>query len=324
MAPPRPKIIVTRRLPAAVEARLAVLFDARLRENDSPMTRAELEEAVAGCDILVPTVTERIDGALLALAGPRLKLLANFGAGTDHMDLAAARQRGIRVSNTPDVLTEDTADIFLALILSIARGLGEGERLLRSGRWTGWSPTNLMGRSITGKTLAIVGMGRIGRALALRARACGMRVHYHNRRRLNATAEAETEACWWPELNPLLAAADVVALCCPYSAETHHLIDARRLALMKPGAFLVNAARGAIVDEEALIGALERGALAGAGLDVYPHEPEVNKRLIALPNVTLLPHLGSATVESRTAMGEKVIANILAWTRGEVLPDSVL
>jgi glyoxylate reductase len=320
----RPIVIVTRRLPDAVEAEVMRLFDARLRADDRPMDRAALEAAVAECDVLVPTVTDRIDAALIAAAGPRLRLIANFGAGTDHIDLAAARTRGIQVSNTPDVLTEDTADIFLALILSAARGLGEGERILRSGGWTGWSPTNLLGRSITGKGLGIVGMGRIGRALARRARACGMRIHYHNRHRLDPSAEAETDATWWPDLDPLLAAADVVALCCPYTAHTHHLIDARRLALMKRRAFLINAARGAIVDEEALVAALESKVIAGAGLDVYPREPEVDARLVALPNITLLPHLGSATVESRTAMGKKVIANILAWSRAEPLPDGVV
>lgn len=301
---------------------MAQLFDATLQSDGQAMSRSTLEAAVAQCDVLVPTVTDRIDGTLIAKAAPHLRLIANFGAGTDHIDLAATRARGIRVSNTPDVLTDDTADILLALILSAARGLGEGERILRRGRWTGWSPTNLLGRSLNGKALAIVGMGRIGRALARRARACGMRIHYHSRRRLDSAAEAEMGAYWWADLDPLLAAADVVALCCPYSPETHHLIDARRLALMKPQAFLINAARGAIVEEEALIAALERGAIAGAGLDVYPREPEVDARLIALPNVTLLPHLGSATIESRTAMGEKVIANILAWSRGEELPDA--
>ena len=319
----RPKVIVTRRFPEPVEARMRALFDIDLRTDDQPMTRSELEAAVRGCEVLAPTVTDRIDGDLLTAAGPRLRLIANFGAGTDHVDLAAARGRGILVSNTPDVLTEDTADIFLALILSASRGLSQGERLLRAGQWTGWSPTNLMGRSVTGKTLAIIGMGRIGRALARRARACGMRIGYHNRRRLDAAAEAETGAHWFPELDALLVGADVVALCCPYSDETHHLIDAAKLALMKPEAFLINAARGAIVDGEALVAALRSGAVAGAGLDVYPEEPHVDPRLIALPNVTLLPHLGSATVESRTAMGEKVIANILAWSRGEPLPDPV-
>jgi len=315
-------VTVTRRLPEAVEARLQTLFDVRLREDDRPLTREEL--TAADCDVLVPTLSDKIDAAVIAGAGPELKLIASFGAGTDHIDLPAAKARGIAVTNTPDVLTQDTADIFLALILSAARGLGEGERLLRAGGWTGWSPTNLLGRSVTGKTLAIVGMGRIGRALARRAKACGMRIQYHNRRRLDAAAQAETDARWSPELDPLLAAADVVALCCPYSRETHHLIDARRLALLKPDAFLINAARGAVVAEEALLEALEGGRIAGAGLDVYPKEPEVNPRFLALPNVTLLPHLGSATIEGRTAMGEKVIANILAWSRGEDLPDRVV
>ncbi|HEY0027613.1 MAG TPA: D-glycerate dehydrogenase [Allosphingosinicella sp.] len=315
-------VTVTRRLPEAVEARMRTLFDVRLREHDRPLTREAL--AAADCDVLVPTLSDKIDGALIAAFGPKLKLIASFGAGTDHIDLPAAKARGIAVTNTPDVLTQDTADIFLGLILSAARGLGEGERLLRAGAWTGWSPTNLLGSSLTGKTLAIVGMGRIGRALARRARACGMRIHYHNRRPLDAAAEAETDARWWPELDPLLAGAEVVALCCPYSQATHHLIDARRLALLKRDAFLINAARGAVVEEEALLDALEGGRIAGAGLDVYPKEPEVNPRFLALPNVTLLPHLGSATIEGRTAMGEKAIANILAWSRGEDLPDRVV
>jgi glyoxylate reductase len=319
----RPKVIVTRRLTDAVQAQFRGLFDVDLRENDRPMTRDELAAAMSNCDVLVPTLTDRLDAALLHAAGPQLKLIASFGAGTEHIDLGAARERGILVSNTPDVLTEDTADIFLALILSAARGLGEGERILRAGEWTGWSPTNLLGRSVTGKTLAIVGMGRIGRALAHRASACGMRICYHNRRRLDAAAEAESGASWVASLDALLAEADVLALCCPYSPETHHLIDAGKLALMKPGAFLINGARGAIVDEDAFIEALRSGALAGAGLDVYPNEPHVDPRLLALPNVTLLPHLGSATVEGRAAMGEKVIANILAWSTGEPLPDQV-
>jgi glyoxylate reductase len=318
------KVFVTRRLPPPVEAELARLFDVTLNGNDVPLDRATMEAAVAECDVLVPTLSDKIDAAVIAAAGTRLRLIASFGAGTDYMDLAAARARGIGVSNTPDVLTADTADIFLALILSAARGLGEGERIVRAGGWTGWSPTNLLGRSISGKTLAIVGMGRIGRALARRAHACGMHIHYHNRRQLDAAAEAETQARWWPELDPLLAAADVVALCCPYSTATHQLIDARRLALMKRDAFLINGARGAVVDEDALLDALEGGRIAGAGFDVYPREPEVNPRLIALPNVTLLPHLGSATAETRVVMGEKVIANILAWSRGEPLPDMVV
>lgn len=317
------RVIVTRRLPAPVEGEMARLFEVTLNPDDAPMDRAALEAAAAQCDVLVPTLSDRIDADVIASAGPRLRLIASFGAGTDHIDLGAARARGIAVSNTPDVLTADTADIFLALILSAARGLGEGERIVRAGNWTGWSPTNLLGSSITGKTLAIVGMGRIGRALAVRARACGMHIHYHNRRQLDAAVEAETQARWWPELDPLLAAADVVALCCPYSPATYQLIDAGRLALMKRDAFLINGARGAVVDEDALLDALEEGRLAGAGFDVYPREPEVNPRLVALPNVTLLPHLGSATAETRVVMGQKVIANILAWNRGEPLPDAV-
>jgi glyoxylate reductase len=316
------RVIATRRLPEAVEARMAALFDAGLRRDDAPLGRDALAETLQGCDVLVPTVTDRIDAALIAAAGKRLRLIANFGAGTDHIDLAAAAGRDILVSNTPDVLTEDTADLILALILSAARGLGAGERLLRAGGWTGWAPTNLMGRSLTGKSLGIVGMGRIGQAVARRAAACGMRIHYHNRRRLCEVEEAG--ARYWPELDAMLPEMDVVSLSCPLSAGTRHLVDARRLASMKPGAFLINAARGGIVDEQALIDALSRGVIAGAGLDVYAGEPVIDPRLLALPNVTLLPHLGSATIESRNAMGDKVIANILAMAAGEDLPDRVV
>jgi glyoxylate reductase len=315
-------VIATRRLPKAVEARMALLSDARLRRDDAPLGRDALAKALQGCDVLVPTVTDRIDAALIAQAGERLRLIANFGAGTDHIDLAAAADREILVSNTPDVLTEDTADLIMALILAVARGLGSGERLLRAGGWTGWAPTNLMGRSLTGKALGIVGMGRIGRATARRAAACGMRIHYHNRHPLSDAQEAG--ALYWPDLDAMLRDMDAVTLSCPLSAATRHLIDARRLALMKPGAFLINAARGGIVDEQALIDALSRGVIAAAGLDVHAGEPEIDPRLLALPNVTLLPHLGSATIESRNAMGEKVIANILAMAAGEDLPDRVV
>jgi glyoxylate reductase len=315
-------VIATRRLPEAVEARMAALFDAGLRRDDVPLGRDALAEALQRCDVLVPTVTDRIDATLIATAGERLRLIASFGAGTDHIDLAAAAGRRILVSNTPDVLTDDTADLIMALILAVARGLGSGERLLRAGGWTGWAPTNLMGRSLTGKALGIVGMGRIGRAAARRAVACGMHIHYYNRRPLS-DAEA-AGARYWPDLDAMLREMDVVTLSCPLSAGTRDLIDARRLALMKPGAFLINAARGGIVDERALIDALSRGVIAGAGLDVYAGEPEVDPRLLALPNVTLLPHLGSATIESRNAMGDKVIANILAMAAGEDLPDRVV
>jgi glyoxylate reductase len=314
----RPRIIVTRRLPEAVEAKLVAEFDADVNHGP-PFDRAQLAEAIRSCDVLACTVTDRLDAEMIGGARDRLKLLANFGVGVDHIDLAAARARGILVSNTPDVLTDDTADVTLALILGTLRGLGEGERVVRAGQWAGWGPRRQMGRSLTGKTLAIIGMGRIGLAVAARARACGMRIHYHNRHRVDD--DVALGATYWSDLDAMIAEADVVSLSCPYTAQTHHLIDAARLRRMKGDAFLINAARGAIVDQDALIDALERGEIAGAGLDVYPNEPHVDPRLIALPNVMLLPHLGSATVETRIAMGEKVLANIRAWAKGEDLPD---
>lgn len=312
------KVIATRRLPDAVEARLAARFDAELNPDDAPFDRDRLGEAMRRCDVLAPSVRDRIDAALIAGAGERLRLIANFGAGTDHIELAAARSRGIAVTNTPGVLTEDTADLVMALILMTLRRLGEGERNLRAGRWRGWGPTDQLGRGLAGKVLGIVGMGRIGTAVARRARAFGMAVHYHNRRPVDGG-----EACYWPDLDAMLAVVDVVSLNAPYGPATHHLIDRRRLALMRPDAWLVNAARGELVDEEALIEALAAGRIAGAGLDVYPDEPRVDPRLLALPNVVLLPHLGSATLESRTAMGEKMLANIAAFAEGRELPDRV-
>jgi glyoxylate reductase len=320
MPSPRPRVIATRRLPEPVEKALTAEFDASINHG-APLDRAALAAALKDCDVVACTVTDKLDSAMLADAGPRLKLIANFGVGVDHIDLAAARAHGILVSNTPDVLTDDTADLTLALILGTLRRLGEGERLVRSGQWAGWGPTRQMGRSLTRKALAIVGMGRIGLGVAARARACGMRIHYHNRSRVPEAQERALGATFWSDLDAMIASADVVSLCCPYSAETHHLVDGRRLSLMKRDAFLINTARGSIVDEEALIAALENGAIAGAGLDVYPNEPHVDPRLIALPNVMLLPHLGSATVETRIAMGEKVLANIRAFAAGEPLPD---
>jgi glyoxylate reductase len=314
-----PKVIVTRRLPDRVEARMTALFDAELNPEDRPLGPAALADAVRRCEVLVPTVTDRIDGDLIRCAGKPLGLIANFGVGTDHIDLEAARARGIAVTNTPDVLTEDTADLAMALILMAPRRLGEGERVLRAGRWRGWGPTDQLGRSLTGKSLGIVGMGRIGRALARRARAFGMAIHYHNRR--PATGE---DARYWPDLDSMLPEMDVVSVNAPYAPDTHHLLDRRRLGLIRRDAWLVNTARGGIVDQDALIEALETGAIAGAGLDVYPNEPAVDPRLLALPNVVLLPHLGSATLETRTAMGEKVIANILAFVEGRLLPDRVI
>jgi glyoxylate reductase len=312
------KLIVTRRLPATVEAALAARFDAELNPADARFGRDRLAEAMARCDVLAPTVTDRIDSALIAGAGGRLKLIANFGAGTDNIDLAAARARGIAVTNTPGVLTDDTADLVMALILMTLRRLGEGERCLRSGRWLGWGPTDRLGRGLSGKALGIVGMGRIGSAVARRARAFGMAIHYHNRRPV-----PDSEARYWPDLDSMLAAMDVVSLNAPYGPDTRHLIDRRRLALIRPDAWLINAARGGLVDEDALADALAEGRIAGAGLDVHAREPEVHPRLLALPNLVLLPHLGSATLESRTAMGEKMLANIAAFAEGRELPDRV-
>jgi glyoxylate reductase len=313
------KVIVTRRFPAAVEGRLADRFDAELNPEDAPFDRDRLGAAMRRCDALAPAVTDRIDAGLIEAAGERLKLIANFGAGTDNIDLEAARARGIRVTNTPGVLTEDTADLVMALILMTPRRLGEGERILRSGAWRGWGPTDQLGRSLTGKALGIVGMGRIGQAVARRAEAFAMAVHYHNRRPVEGARQRH-----WPDLDRMLAAVDVVSLNAPYAPDTHHLIDRRRLGLMRPESWLINAARGPLVDEEALIDALAAGRLAGAGLDVYPDEPRIDPRLLALPNVVLLPHLGSATLESRTAMGEKVLANLIAFAEGRELPDRVV
>ena len=312
------KVVVTRRLPDSIEAKLAARFDVELNPTDAPFGGERLGEAMRRCDVLVPNVRDRIDSASIAGSGERLRLIANFGAGTDNIDLESARSRGIAVTNTPDVLTEDTADLAMALILMGPRGLGEGERNLRAGRWRGWGPTDQLGRSLTGKALGIVGLGRIGSALARRARAFGMAVHYHNRRSAQAA-----EARYWSDLDSMLAAMDVVSLNAPYGPDTHRLIDRRRLGLMRPDSWLINTARGGLVDEEALIEALAAGRIGGAGLDVYPNEPEVDPRLLDLPNVVLLPHLGSATLESRTAMGEKVLANIAAFAEGRELPDQV-
>lgn len=320
----RVRVLVRRRLPESVEARMAALFDAVLNPADAAIGRAELEAAVRACDVLVPSVAEPVDAALIAAAGPRLKLIANFGVGVDNIDLAAARDRGIAVTNTPGVLTEDTADIALALMLMAARRLGAAERALRCGDWRGWGPTDQLGTSLTGKRLAIVGLGRIGEALARRARALGMRIDYWGRRRAPADVEAALEARFHADLDAMLAEADMVSLHVPYSARTHHLIDPRRLGLLRREAFLINTARGAVVDEEALIDALESRAIAAAGLDVYTNEPHVDPRLVALENVVLLPHLGSATLETRTAMGMKVVDNILAFAEGRALPDRVV
>lgn len=320
----RPRVVVTRRLPQAVETRMAELFDVTLNLSDVPFDRAALAGAMADCDVLVPTVTDGIDAALIAAAGQRLKLMANFGTGVDHIDLAAARARGITVSNTPGVLTDDTADMVMALILSVPRRLSEGEKLVRSGAWAGWSPTGMLGHRITGKRLGIVGMGRIGQAVAARARAFGLSIHYHNRHRLPAAVEGPLEATWWPTLDAMLERVDFVSLNCPETPETHHMMNAARLKLMPRHAYLINVARGALIDEAALVEALTSAEIAGAGLDVFEHEPAVDPRLVELDNVVLVPHLGSATYEGRQAMGDKVIANIRVFADGHRPPDQVL
>jgi len=300
------------------------LFDIGFSENDEPMSRAALLDAMRHCDVLVPTVTDQIDAELIGQAGDRLQLIANFGNGIDHIDLKAARAKGIIVTNTPGVLTEDTADMTMALILSVPRRLAEGEKLVRSGKWAGWSPSGMLGHRIGGKALGIIGMGRIGQAVAKRARAFGLSILYHNRHRLPLTVEEELQASYVPELDAMLEASDIISIHCPHSDETHELLDARRISLLKPTAYLINTSRGEIIDEGALIESLEKGRIAGAGLDVYTHEPEVDPRLLALSNVVLLPHMGSATFEGRAASGDKVIANIRVWADGHRPPDQVL
>ena len=303
---------------------MAELFDVVTNTRDAPLGRGGLIAAMRDADVLVPTVTDRIDATMLEEAGERLGLIANFGAGIEHIDLAAARARKVIVTNTPGVFTDDTADLTMMLILSVPRRLGEGSRLVRDGAWTGWTPTQLLGRSVGGKRLAIVGMGRIGQAVAHRARAFGMEVVYHNRRPLPGSIESMLGARYEADLDRMLAEADIITLHCPASAETHQLLDSRRLALLKPDAFVINTARGDLIDENALIAALEAGKLGGAGPDVYAREPAVDPRLIALPSVITLPHLGSATVEGRSHAGEKVIANIRFWADGHRPPDQVL
>ncbi|WP_165321985.1 2-hydroxyacid dehydrogenase [Rhizorhabdus phycosphaerae] len=321
--PHNPKLIVTRRLPAQVEARMRELFDVELNESDRPMTQAELAAAAARCDVLVPTITDAIDAEVIAAGNGRLGLIANFGNGVDHIDLKAARAARVIVTNTPGVLTADTADMTMALILSVPRRLAEGEKLVRSGNWTGWSPAAMLGHRIDGKTLGIVGMGRIGRAVARRARAFDLSIVYHNRHRLPEAVEEELDARFEPDLDRLLQDSDIVSIHCPHTPETENLIDARRIGLLARHVYLINTARGSIVDEAALIDRLERGEIAGAGLDVFTHEPAVDPRLLALDNVVLLPHMGSATYEGRMETGERVIANIRHWADGHRPRDQV-
>lgn len=320
----RPLVIVTRKLPDVIETRMMELFETRLNVDDTPLTREQLLDAAAQADVLVPTVTDRIDAEVIAAAGPRLKLIANFGNGVDHIDLKAARERGISVTNTPGVLTEDTADMTMALILAVSRRLTEGERLVRSGRWSGWGPTTMLGSRLGGKRLGIIGMGRIGQALARRARGFGLSIHYHNRRRVHPEIEAELDATYWESLDQMLARVDIVSINCPRTPATYHLLNARRLKLLKPSAIVVNTSRGEAIDEGTLARMLQRREIAGAGLDVFEQEPAVDPKLLKLDNVVLLPHLGSATYESRVDMGEKVIVNVKTFVDGHPPPDRVI
>ncbi len=320
----RPLVIVTRKLPDVIETRMMELFRARLNLDDQAMDRAALKQAMAEAEVLVPTVTDRIDADILSAAGPNLKLIASFGTGVDHIDLRAAREKRLTVTNTPGVLTDDTADMTMALILAVSRRLVEGERLIRDGEWQGWSPTFMLGHRLKGKRLGIVGMGRIGRALARRARGFGLSIHYHNRRRVREEVEQELEATYWDSLDQMLARTDIVSVNCPRTPATYHLLNARRLKLMKRDAIIVNTSRGEVIDEKAMADLLRQGEIAGAGLDVFENEPAVNPRLLKLPNVVLMPHMGSATIEGRIDMGEKVIINIRAFTDGHVPPDRVI
>ncbi len=321
----KPVVIVTRKLPDVVETRMRELFDARLNADDKPMTQAQLAEAAKVADVLVPTVTDRIDRAVISQAGPQLRLIANFGTGVDNIDLDTARNRAITVTNTPGVLTEDTADMTMALILAVPRRLPEGAAFLKDPktRWAGWSPTWMLGNRIFGKRLGIVGMGRIGQAVAQRAKAFGLQIHYHNRKRVSQAIEQELEATYWESLDQMLSRMDIVSINCPHTPATYHLLSARRLKLLKPTAYIVNTARGEVIDENELARMIEAGSIAGAGLDVYEHEPAINPKLLASERVVALPHMSSATIEGRIDMGEKVIINIKAFLDGHAPPDKV-
>jgi len=324
MAVRKPKVIVTRKLPDPVETRMRELFDAELNLTDQPMSRAELEAAVGRADVLAPTITDRIDAALLEKAGPGLKLIANFGAGVDHIDVTAATERGITVTNTPGVLTADTADLTMALMMTVARRIVEGANVVQSGDFKGWSPTWMMGRRITGKRLGIIGMGRIGQAVARRAKAFGLQIHYHNRKPVSARVAEELEATYWESLDQMLARMDIISVHSPHTPATYHLLSARRLKLLQPHAIVINTARGEIIDENSLAELLAAGKIAGAGLDVFEFEPAINPKLLKQPNIVLLPHMGSATIEARIEMGEKVIINIRTWMDGHRPPDRVI
>src|SRR5882757_8863923 len=324
----KPLVVVTRKLPDTVETRMRELFDTRLNLNDKPMSHAELAEAVKEADVLVPTVTDRIDAALLGQSGDKLRLIANFGNGVDNIDVATALQRGITVTNTPGVLTEDTADMTMALILAVPRRLAEGSVVLTGDHeWGGWTPTWMLGHRIWGKRLGIIGMGRIGQAVARRARAFGLQIHYHNRKKVAPKIEEDLGATYWESLDQMLARMDIISVNCPHTPATYHLLSARRLKLIRSEAYVVNTARGEVIDESALIRLISDGEIAGAGLDVFEHAPAVNPKLLKLARagkVVVLPHMGSATIEGRVEMGEKVIINIRAFLDGHKPPDRVL
>ncbi len=318
------RVLVTRKLPDATETRLMELFDVKLNINDEPMSQEEIAEGLKTSEVLVPTVTDQIDNDIIRAAGKQLKLVANYGTGVDHIDLKATREKGILVTNTPDVLTEDTADMTMALILTVPRRLIEGERVLRTKQWSGWSPTWMLGHRIFGKRLGIIGMGRIGQAVARRARGFGLSIHYHNRSPVHEAIETELEATYWESLDQMLARMDFISVNCPHTPATFHLLSARRLKLLQSHAVIVNTARGEIIDEAALTQVLQANEIAGAGLDVFEHEPAVNPKLMSLDNVVLLPHMSSATFEGRQDMGEKVIINIQSFADGHTPPDRVI
>ncbi|MDR3376920.1 MAG: D-glycerate dehydrogenase [Ancalomicrobiaceae bacterium] len=320
----KPLVVVTRRLPDVIETRMRELFDARLNVEDRPLSQAELVEAVKTADVLVPTITDLMDAGVIAQAGGQLKLIANYGNGVDNIDVQSALNRGITVTNTPGVLTEDTADMTMGLILAVRRRMAEGIKVIEQGQWKGWSPTWMLGHRIYGKRLGIVGMGRIGQAVARRAKAFGMSIHYHNRRRLPHTIEEAFEATYWESLDQMLARMDVISIHCPHTPGTYHLLSARRLKLMRPDAYLINTARGEVIDENALARMLDAGELAGAGLDVFEYAPAVNPKLARSPHVVLLPHMGSATIEGRIDMGERVMINIKTFMDGHRPPDRVV
>jgi glyoxylate reductase len=320
----RLSVVVTRRLPDVVETRLKELFDVQLRESDQPMTRQQLVEALQNADVLVPTVTDTIDAGLIGQAGERLRLIANFGAGVDHIDVDTARSRGILVSNTPGVVTDDTADMVMALMLGVTRRIQEGLSVMQDGSWQGWAPTAFLGGRLGGKRLGILGMGRIGQAVARRAQAFGMQIHYHNRRRLRPETEEALDATYWESLDQMVARMDMISVNCPHTPSTFHLLNARRLKLMKPTAVIVNTSRGEVIDENALTRMLKAGELAGAGLDVYEHGHRGNPDLRNMTNVVMLPHMGSATQEGRLEMGEKVIINVKTFADGHRPPDQVV